>query len=403
MSNFGWVPRSSDEHDKYLNQVALLVARRPAMDMIEIASTLQGFIEEATSRAAAPPPIDDELVVGGHAGRRGFLSVDPYPGSVGPWLDFESLERSLAVPGLTLGLPDALVGYSPATPQSTARAFHIKGCNIGKARPWLEKLREALGNHVRVSAPKHFHGVSINGLPAVTPLDVIEWMGYQFVAYRKTPFADVDALATAFYAQGHIRPDGARIPKNAFKTWLRVLGVRKRQLKVAVQIERKNLPLPLGRNIGGLVHTDGEMGFYTRTPASSVVYQTFVIQPPQPVPATDAECEAMLPAWFQTDTAYLDTHPFPIYRREGYATLAEMIDGLKWRFVRNATVDPPTIDCIGGRFEYELLVPIANPGPGGTFAPTKAPLIYNHIPESGPPVTTPAFDETSPYYYATVP
>jgi hypothetical protein len=50
-----------------------------------------------------------------------------------------------------------------------------------------------------------------------------------------------------------------------------------------------------------------------------------------------------------------------------------------------------------------LLIPIANPGPRGTVAPTRAPLIYNHIPETGAPVVPPAFDETDAFFYGTVP
>jgi hypothetical protein len=80
MSNYGWVPRI-DDADDYLNRLALLVSRRPNMEMIEIVNTLQSFLEEATARAAPPPPIDDELVVGGHANRRGDWMVDPFPQS----------------------------------------------------------------------------------------------------------------------------------------------------------------------------------------------------------------------------------------------------------------------------------------------------------------------------------
>lgn len=225
MSNYGWVPRPIDDPDRYLDRLALLVSRRPSMEMIEISSTLQGFGEEASLRAAPPPPIDAELVVGGHAGRLGYWEIDPFPNSPGPWTDFEALETSLRVPSLALTIPDALIGYSPATPQTTARAFHVKGCNIGQALPWLVKLREALGGHVRVSAPKHFHGVSFNGTPDATPLEGIEWMGYQFVVFRKHAFSNRDALATAFHAQGHLRPNGAPIPRAAYKGWIKSLGV----------------------------------------------------------------------------------------------------------------------------------------------------------------------------------
>jgi hypothetical protein len=82
-----------------------------------------------------------------------------------------------------------------------------------------------------------------------------------------------------------------------------------------------------------------------------------------------------------------------------------MIDGLKWSIHGRRRREPrqPKVLCIGGRFEYQLLIPIANPGPRGTVAPTRAPLIYNHIPETGAPVVPPAFDETDAFFYGTVP
>lgn len=402
MSNYGWVPRSADESDDYLERLALLVSRRPLMEMVEIASTLQAFVEEATLRAAPPPPIDDELVVGGHANQRGDWMIDPFPDSfAGPWTDFEALEDAMNAPGKAVAIPDALIGYSPTTPTPTARAFHIKGCNIGRAEPWLIKLREALGGHVRVTAPKHFHGISTNGTAGVTPLEAIEWMGYQFIAFQKTAFSSRNALAAAFRGQGYVRPDGVTIPLEAYKAWLRLLPVR--NLRIPIIKERKRIRLPLGENLGGHRYAEGLMGLYIRTPRSSVVFHTFAIPAPGVIPPTHTARLSTLPTWFQTAPEYLDTHPFPIFKRYGYATLTEMIEGLDWRFNVDTAADPPTIDCIGGRFEYELLVPMATPGPGGTFAPTRAPLIYNHIPESGPPITTSAFDETSPYYYATMP
>lgn len=54
MSNYGWVPRPDDVSDDYLERLALLVARRPRMEMIEISNTLLGFIAAARCGSAAP-------------------------------------------------------------------------------------------------------------------------------------------------------------------------------------------------------------------------------------------------------------------------------------------------------------------------------------------------------------
>lgn len=147
----------------------------------------------------------------------------------------------------------------------------------------------------------------------------------------------------------------------------------------------------------------GLMGFSIQTPGTTVVLHSIEVPPPDVIPPTEAERLAMLPAWLPVDPIFQDTHPFPWFKRIGYPTLADMIAGLKWKFVIDTTVSPPTIECQGGRFEYALLIPIASPGAGGTLNPTKAPLIFNHIPESGAPATTPEFDETDAFFYETVP
>lgn len=398
MSNFGWVPRPSDPPDDYLDRLALLVERRPEMEMIDIVSSIHDFIEEADTRAAPPPPIDDELVVGGHANRRGAWFVSPFTGAF--QTDFEFLEESMNAPIQSIEIPDALIGFDPANPQPTARAFHVKGCSIGTARPLLIKLREALGDHVRVVAPKHFHGISTNGTPGVTPIEIIEWMAYEFVVFRKTAFPNVNALAAAFHAKGFTRPDGTPITLVSIKAWLRTLRVRRYDRAADVQREPR---LPISLNIGGHRFARGLMAFSIQTPRTTLVVQTIGVPPPAVIPPTHAGRVAMLPAWLTTDEIFTDTHPFPFFKRIGYATLTDMIDGLQWRFVVDTTVSPPTIECQGGRFEYGLLIPIANPGTGGTLNPTRAPLIFNHVPESGAPATTPAFDETDTFFYETVP
>ncbi|KAB2911200.1 MAG: hypothetical protein F9K40_01210 [Kofleriaceae bacterium] len=383
----------------------MLVERRPNMQMIDIVSTIHDFIEEADTRAAPPPPINDELVVGGHANQRGAWFVSPFTGAF--QTDFESLTESMNVPIQSIEIPDALIGFDPANPQPTARAFHVKGCSIGTARPWLIKLREALGNHVRVTAPKHFHGVSTNGTPGSTPIEVIEWMAYELDVFQKTPFSSRSSLAAAFHAKADPRPDGNEIALGSIKAWLKTLRVRRYDRPANVQRERR---LPLGLNIGGHRFAQGLMGFSiltpkgdATTPPNTVVHQTITVPPPAEIPATDAGRVAMLATWLPEDDVFKDIYPFPWFKRIGYPTLAAMIDGLEWKFVVDTTVSPPTIECLGGRYEYSLLIPIANPGPGGTLDPTKAPLIFNHIPESGPPAAAPRFDETNTFFYETAP
>lgn len=407
MSNYGWVPRV--EGDDYLERLALLVSRRANMELIEPAGTIDDvdtlleFIAEANRRAAPPPPINEELVVGGHASTLDGLLVDPFPGSPGPWTDYEALEASMNGASQPIAIPDQLIGYSTTSPNPTARAFHIKGCNVGKATPWLTKLHSALGGHVRVTAPRHFHGVSTNGTMGTSSVDILEWMAHEFVVFQKTAIPSRNALAAAFHAKGYARPDGTPIPLASFRAWLKFLAITPRMQAHDTFIQSKNIRVPLGRNIGGLKYTSGVMHYDCTTPDDPTIEETFTFPAGEAPTDNPAGLLAALPSLLLTRREYQATHPFPIYQRVGYTTISDMIANLKWTFKVTNHTTPTSVTCFGGRFQYELLVPIANPGPRGAVEPTKAPLIYNHIPETGPPAVAPAFDENNTFYFGTVP
>ena len=70
-----------------------------------------------------------------------------FPGQRGA-TNYETLEDTLATTSHWVAIPDPLIGYTSGDP--VTHFVHFKGCNIGKARPFVVKFREALGDHVNV-------------------------------------------------------------------------------------------------------------------------------------------------------------------------------------------------------------------------------------------------------------
>src|SRR5215217_4843092 len=82
----------------------------------------------------------------------------------------------------TVEIPDALTNPRPAGSPPTA-VFHIRGCNVGRAEPFMQKFKAVLGGNVLVSAPRHFDNNRAMGQGA------FEYLGYNFKLIRRDEFA----------------------------------------------------------------------------------------------------------------------------------------------------------------------------------------------------------------------
>jgi hypothetical protein len=141
-----------------------MVARRVPPTTMRTAATVREFIKGLNDDLGIHPVGD--LVVGAHANSEGQLFILLYPSQVDiagrptSRTEFENLEQTLeaSAAGLLrrIRIDDHTIGFT--TPPPT-HFLHFKGCNLGKALPFVTKLKEALGGHVTVTAPKHFQGV----------------------------------------------------------------------------------------------------------------------------------------------------------------------------------------------------------------------------------------------------
>lgn len=84
-------------------------------------------------------------------------------------------------------------------------------------------------------------------------------------------------------------------------------------------------------------------------------------------------------------TEYTPEHPFPIYKRDGYATFEDFMDGYTWNVsnVSSLSGGRKQVNIIGKRIVYIMFVPVSTPNPGPD--PNTSNLLFNFFPNVGSP------------------
>lgn len=342
-----------------------MFTRRPNTTLINAnrhRNTVKQFVDHIASNGGIAKPIEDHLLAS-HASSQGFLFVSLFPGQRGP-SQFETIESTIGNAARSIEIADATIGY---TSPPITKNFHIKGCNIGKARPFLVKLKEALGDHVHVTAPKHFHYLNRRNR-----LGVFEGMAYEFNINRNAPFNSKADVLAAFQAGGFTRIDGSPVPNADWNSWL-PQRLARGQLR-----RRRRLRRALRVNLGMAIVNTRTLSFpigFRVTPNRF----TYTIGFPNAgsVPNGNAARQTALENALNADPTFDNTHDFPVYERWGYNSIANFIAGYNWRFVKQGK----NLICRGLRYEYTVLPPVLDLNTGN--------LIFNFYPNNGlaqPPI-----------------
>ena len=194
--DFGFAP----DGDAHVANLRRLFARRTTTSLIDIrgVNTVRQFITHLEKTTAIAKPVGD-LVLGAHANNEGQFFIIMFPGQKG-WTKYETLEESLKNTAKSIKV-DNVISFKAGDP--ITHSVHIKGCNLGQALPFLNKLKEALGGGVKITAPKTFHGA--------TPWPgegVFEYIGYQFALTRTQPFPSRKAAIAEWDNAGFTLIDG---------------------------------------------------------------------------------------------------------------------------------------------------------------------------------------------------
>lgn len=394
--DYGFVPVTDD----VIGMLNEMVARRVPQTKMRTASTIRGFVTDLNFESAIHPVGD--LVIGAHANSAEWhILLYPYQVDVAgrptSRTEYENLEQTLEVSGTGLfrriRIDDHTIGFT--TPPPTHH-LHIKGCNLGKAIPFLTKLKQAVGDHVFVTAPKYFQAVAQS--TKKNNHGSFEYMSYEFQV--QTPavalpeggfrgFATRADLITALDAAGHEYLGGVRVPAADWQKWVP---------KDITKTQSFYMSLPLGGTVAGLKELTLRPNKKTGAGGAREFWVTEMPVTWTFAPPTSATTYAARVAALQTDMEkdprFESNHAWPYYFRVGFATMDAFMAGNLWTFGEE---DGGPV-AIGRRYRYTVLLPITD-----TSGP-KPKLIYNFFPAAGTaePAITTGIGQNDPRFYARV-
>jgi hypothetical protein len=288
--------------------------------------TLRGFIQHLATATDVTLPIGN-ILLGSHANSEGHMQLLMFPKQKGT-TTFEILLRATPTgTDQSIEIPAAV----------TTGSVHFKGCNIGKADEFMDQFRAALGGRVKVTAPRHFHG--LNEQPRQ---GTYEFMAYEFSIRRPTRFPDRAAVVAAFQAaQFKLVNNTTPVPNADWESWIPTRVTR---------TSTRNPRMPFGTTIGGRTTILAVQQFRVdRFPFTWFIdYPSASDVPPR------AQYEAEIKASMQANPPFVSA--YPMWKRLGYASFDDFFAGYVWRFsLKNAR---RRVHAIGTRVEYTAVIPI---------------------------------------------
>lgn len=256
--------------------------------------------------------------------------------------------------------------FEPDGGGPTLRRFlRIVGCNVGRAEPFVNKLSDAFGPHVRVRAPRHLNMI------AERRRGMFECLNYSFELAVPDALADRAAVVQAFRNHGFRFYEGTAADPNLFEAWIpRRLNRSFLRRGGSVRSQHEHGRPTLGRRIDGeeRLRIGIELEHVRRTFNFSINFDG-IDAPTRRPKQMDALRDSI-----KRVPIFDDAHPYPQYRRFGYDSVDEFIDGWSWRFDRPQG-NRRRLNCTATRHDYRISVPLVEIQSGH--------LLYNFIPLRG--------------------
>jgi hypothetical protein len=350
---------------KYDQQMGRLLDDRPTCDLMRASlGTVEHFIDELETLSSIIKPVDS-MFIASHANDTGQLKIKVDDAQTDKFADYETIEAAQA--SGTLRIPSILRTLPNGQPHP-GTMVRIRGCRVGVAEPFMDKLKEAFGGAVKVTAPKHFHAVWPK--PPYYPNEfggLFEWLVYDFGVHSKTALSRTQIIKALkdrkfdFY-------DGTKVPD----AWWEDRVPKKKTEKS----QEFGMRLILGTSVGPkntteLLTTDSR-AWRHQTPGffgGNLAYAS------KPAPATVInDLKTRLPG----EPNMQSTHAFPIWKRFGYESFDDFWDGVNWKQTWNGKKGK--IAATAWRHEYHLLMPITTRTASDKDAGN---LIFNYFPHGG--------------------
>ncbi|WP_280252753.1 hypothetical protein [Nocardia abscessus] len=339
-----------------------MLRKRSNTSLVERPSILA--VRQFLTRLDSAGSLVDDLLIGAHANSRGDFFMRMYRGQpAGEPTTYETLEHTIDTPRDSINV-DRIIGRKPE------RSVHLLGCNLGNGTQFMTKFKEALGNSVVLTAPKHAHVAHTVGNV------VFEYMAYAFRVRRKTAFLSRTAAIVAFQDKKFSLVEGATVPDGRWKYWI-PQSDRNDIESLPTKTEEWYELSPLGVSIGSLTSLPTQREFrIDRTPFTQIFEFTSKAGALEMTEA-DARSALLGQDYFRPD------HPWSLNERLGYDNFNSFWNGHDWNFgppyqekTRN---DMWRRNLVGSRVEYTVVRPITVPIRPITDPPTRM-LVFNLYP-----------------------
>jgi hypothetical protein len=248
----------------------------------------------------------------------------------------------------------------------------LRGCNIGAARPFVEKLQEAMapaGGTLNMTAPLHFDEFhDIGG-------GTVEYLAHKFTVTAPQQFrlppprprqlgaSDRPALLAAFAGKNFTFLDGTAIPAGDWTNFIpNEIHPPRRRWHQTFPMD-VDLDPPVGAQTMAAIHREYR---YDQSPFSwnwhapnPAIHQ----RGNQPRPLTNDERDILRDTLPQGGVPPSNRHlydpdyPWPLYERFGVTNLGDFVDNLDW----TVTFDGRTLHFRTVRHEYTVMLPITDP------------------------------------------
>jgi hypothetical protein len=348
-------------------QMGRLLDDRPTTDLLPASlGTVERFVDELETLASVVKPVES-MFVASHANDAGQLKIvldAAHAATKTVFVNFEDLEA--AVTSGSVDIPAALRTLPDGSAFSATRV-RIRGCRVGRAAPFMAKLKEALGGVVAVTAPKHFHFVYPDKYPNAYG-GMFEWMLYDFAIHSKTALGR-PAILAALKAKGYDFYDGTKVPDAWWNGWVPAGRATKKTRSSPMTLL---LGSTVGANVTDLVVTNGREWRHTNPRVFK--YELGL--------ASEPPTQAAKLARLRTNLEPLDTmsplHEFPMWERLGYLDFDDFFTNVVWQMTW--VKKTKTLVCRARRHEYHLLMPITT---RTATRPDRGDLIFNFFPHGG--------------------